>query len=140
MPPPTHTLNLGHRVSAPESVCCGNAVPAVAEQSNTREAESVAFVALTLPSTLPFLLPRVLSLSLAQLCAGPYGELPADTVCFSSFQICRIQASGFQVMLADVFVPECWSACWSGAGGELTIHDVLRNPAILHSADMAEPA
>ncbi len=29
-------------VSAPESVCCGIAVPAVAEQSNMRAAESVA--------------------------------------------------------------------------------------------------
>ncbi len=29
-------------VSAPESVFCGIAVPAVAKQSNTREAESVA--------------------------------------------------------------------------------------------------
>ncbi len=72
--------------------------------------------------------------------AGPYGEPPADMVCGGSFQVCGIQASGFQVTLADVFVPERWSACWSDARGELTIHDVLRNPAILHSGDMAEPA
>ncbi len=128
-------------VSAPESVCFGIAVLAVAKQSNTRAAKSVAVATgedcdcfcghwlCSLPPVLPLLLPLVPSLSLAQFYAGPY-----------SFQVCGIQASGFQVTLADVFVPERWSACWSGARGELTIHDVLRNPAILHSADMAEPA
>ncbi len=136
----------------PESVFCGIAVPAVAKQSNTRVAESVAVATgeacdcfcghrlCSLPSSLPLLLPLVPSLSLAQFYAGPYGEPPADMVCGGSFQVCGIQASGFQVTLADVFVPERWSACWSDARGELTIHDVLRNPAILHSGDMAEPA
>ncbi len=101
----------------PESVCCGIAVPAVAKQSNTRAAESVAVatgeacdcfrgLTLTLSSALPLLLPLVLSLYLAQLYAGPYGESPAHTVCGGSFQVCGIQASGFQVTLADVFVPE----------------------------------
>ncbi len=101
----------------PESVCCGIAVPAVAEQSNTRAAESVSVatgeacdcfrgLTLTLLSALPLLLPLVLSLYLAQLYAGPYGESPVHTVSGGSFQVCGIQASYFQVMLADVFVPE----------------------------------
>lgn len=54
----------------------------------------------------------------------PYGEPPADTVCGGSFQVCRIQASGFQVRLANVFVSGHWSVCWSSAGGEVTLHDV----------------
>ncbi len=73
----------------PESVCCGIAVPAVDEQSNTRAAESVAVATgeacdcfcghrfCSLPSALPLLLPLVLSLSLAQFYAGPYDEPPA---------------------------------------------------------------
>ncbi len=129
----------------PELVCCGIAVPAVAEQSNTRAAESVAVatgeacdcfrgLTLTLSSVLPLLLPLVLSLPRSALCwslrrvASSHGlrwQLPSLR---HSGHTCRRLCTGALVCLL----------VWCRRRAH--VHDVLRNPAILHSAGMAEPA
>ncbi len=117
----------------PESVFVGLQWPAVAKHpiresrvccSCYRWSLWLLLWALTLLSAPALLFSSHWAFSLSSLSLRwrPYGEPPADMVCGGSIQVCGIQASGFQVTLADVFVPERWSACWSGARGELTIH------------------
>jgi hypothetical protein len=64
---------------------------------------------------------------------------PSAAVACKLFPVLRVDAYGFEVTLADVFVSQCWATCWVVSCGKLSIQHVLWNATVLHAMHMAEP-
>ena len=65
---------------------------------------------------------------------------PAAAACCNVFPALGVDFQGFHISFAHVLVPQLWAATGSFANGKFSIEDVLRYSAILHAANMANPA
>ena len=87
----------------------------------------------------PLHLPLALPLQLGLFDAGLDSRSPECTVGCCWLKVSRADVAGLQVTLADILVAQSWSSCWPRPCGELTVHDVLWDASIIHSAYMAKP-